>query len=452
MYKFKFADVGEGLHEGIVATIHVKVGDSVKDGDDLFTVETEKVTTEIASPVNGVIKKILISEGQTIHVGDIIFEIDDGSKEQITKADKPIKKDSPVQTDESASVVGEVKVSNESLPDIFSPTTRKKPVINKPSLTTTPSSSLEKTGTIVQGVPILTTPIARLIAKKLGVNINDVKGTGPQGRVLKVDVENYATKLQPTGEITQDKTYASIPTTSRISIEKKEERVKVTTLRSSIASILKNSWNNVAYTNLITEINVTKLVKFRKIVRDYSKEKYGINVTFLPFIIKAITKSLKEYPIFNAIYDKNTNEFVLKKYYNIGIAVDTPSGLLVPVIKNADQLSVLELSREIIQLAKKARDNKLTPKEMQEGTFTITNFGSLRAAFGIPVIKYPELAIVGVGAFFDRAVVTNEKLVNQKLMYLTTAADHRWIDGGDIGRFNLKIKLFLESPELLSIE
>ena len=450
MYKFKFADVGEGLHEGIVASIHVKVGDSVKDGDDLFTVETEKVTTEIASPVNGVIKKILISEGQTIHVGDVIFEIDDGSKEKTTKVDKPAKKEPETQADESASVVGEVKVSNESLPDIFSPNARKRPA-RKPTLTTTSSSSLGKTGTIVQGVHILTTPIARLIAKKLGVNINDVKGTGPQGRVLKADVENYATKVQPTGQVTPAKAYASIPTSTRVSIGRKEERVKVTPLRSSIASILKNSWNNVAYTNLVTEINVTKLVKFRKIVRDYSKEKYGINVTFLPFIIKAITKSLKEHPIFNAIYDKKTNELVLKKYYNIGIAVDTPSGLLVPVIKNADQLSILELSSEIIQLAKKARESKLTPKDIQDGTFTITNFGSLRAAFGIPVIKYPELAIVGVGTFFDRAVVVNEKLVNQKLMYLTTAADHRWIDGGDIGRFNLRIKFFLESPELLSV-
>ncbi len=450
MYKFKFADVGEGLHEGIVAALHVKVGDKVKDGDDLFTVETEKVTTEIASPVNGVIKKILISEGQTIHVGDVIFEIDDGSKEKATKADKPAKKEPEAQANESASVVGEVKVSNESLPDIFSPNARKRPA-REPSLTTT-SSSLEKPGAIVQGVRILTTPLARLIAKKLGVNINDVKGTGPQGRVLKADVENYATKVQPTGQATQAKTYSSIPTSTRASIERREERVKVTTLRSSIASILKNSWNNVAYTNLVTEINVTKLVTFRKTIRDYSKEKYGINVTFLPFIIKAIIKSLKEYPIFNAIYDKKTNELVLKKYYNIGIAVDTPSGLLVPVIQNADQLSILELSSEIIQLAKKARESKLTPKDIQNGTFTITNFGSLRAAFGIPVIKYPELAIVGVGTFFDRAVVVNEKLVNQKLMYLTTAADHRWIDGGDIGRFNLKVKFFLESPELLSIE
>jgi len=436
MYKFKFADIGEGLSEGTVTEVHVKVGDVVKDGDDLFTVETEKITTEIASPIDGVIKEILLKAGQVIKVGEVVFIIDDGKKEEQSKESES----------GGASVVGEVKVSNNPLPDIFAPKTtnvvKKEVEVKKESM-----NQESKSFKIHQGVEVLTTPLARAVASELGVNINQVKGSGPEGRVLVKDVKKHK-EQNLVSHVEKSSLKAVIPAAKSDGV-KREERAPVTSLRKSIATVVKNSWNNVAYTSLSMEIDASKLWETRSKIKVYAKEKYGVNVTFLPYILKAFVVALKEYPLFNATLDEKRMEFVLKKYYNIGIAVDAPQGLVVPVVKNVDIKTILQLSDEIIKLGKKARAGKLTVEEMSGGTFTVTNFGSFRASFGVPVIKYPELAIAGIGTIFDRAQVVNEKLVNKKLMYITVAADHRWIDGADIGRFLWRAKELLETPEKL---
>ncbi|CAM9117205.1 2-oxo acid dehydrogenase subunit E2 [Mycoplasma marinum] len=292
---------------------------------------------------------------------------------------------------------------------------------------------------------ILSTPVARAMAKKLNIDITKVIGTGPNNRVMKSDIATWnkseviETKKQPKETIN----------VSKVETTMEDKRIKASPLRKGIAKALKNSWNQVAYVNLVSEVNVTNLWDLRKKIKDPVLEKTGVKLTFLPFIVLATIKAIQKYPIFNAKYDSKTEEIVYKKEINIGIAVDTDKGLLVPVIKNANNMSVVEISREIIRLAKACKDGTIKPSEMRDSTYTITNYGSVDALFGVPVINHPNLAITGMGTIKDKVYIVGDEMKPGKVLYLTTAGDHQWVDGGDIGRFNYEIRILLENPEVL---
>lgn len=412
MYKFKFVDIGEGLHEGKVGEIFKRVGDTVKEGDDLFLVETDKVTTEIPSPVTGKIVWMSFKEGQTIHVGEEIyhFETADGEKNDTSpKADEDKKKD------EGASVVGEVKVSN---------------VVVDLNNMTAQSNVISK--------KVLSTPLARSLAAKMNIDINNVKGSGYNGRVLIADIHNFNNGSTYLPQSVNSKTVS-------------DKRVKVTSMRKAIAKAMSNSWSNVAYTNLTLEVNMTSLWNMRKgLITDDFIAKVGTKVTFLPFIIKATTIAIRDFPSINAMYDQSTDEIVQYGNVHMGIAVDTPAGLVVPIVRESESKNIFELNLEIQSLAKKAREGKLSVKEMTGSTFTITNYGSAGALFGVPVINYPNVAILGVGAIIDKVYANeNGSFFNGKAMHITIAADHRWIDGAEIGHFASKVKTLLENPLLL---
>ncbi|WP_192805348.1 2-oxo acid dehydrogenase subunit E2 [[Mycoplasma] mobile] len=236
-----------------------------------------------------------------------------------------------------------------------------------------------------------------------------------------------------------------------ISLANELKREKVTPIRKAIAKAMKNSWSNVAYTNLVNEINVGSLVSLREKIKDSVQDLTGVKVTFLPFIIKAITLALKEFPVLMAKYDEQASELVYSGTLNIGIAVDTEAGLMVPVIKNADKLNIIEIAKEITRLAVAARDKKIKADELKGSDFTVTNYASVGSLFGIPVINYPDMAIAGIGVIKDEPIVTKNGIVAGKIMNLTVAADHRWVDGATIGRFAQKVKHFLENPELLGV-
>ncbi|MGZ9414156.1 2-oxo acid dehydrogenase subunit E2 [Mycoplasma sp. 5370] len=294
---------------------------------------------------------------------------------------------------------------------------------------------------------IISTPLARAIAAKMGIDINQVKGTGPFGRILKDDVLSF--KSAPKQE-TVAPTSAKVESTASVNyLDGKRE--KITPIRKAIAKAMINSRDSVAYFSLVNEIDMTKLWDLRKSIVEDVQKTTGVKLTFLPYIAKAILVALREFPILAAKYDEANSEIVFPTTLNLGIAVDTEAGLMVPVVKDSQNLTIVELAKEISRLALAARDRKIKPNEMSGGSFTITNYGSVGALFGTPVINYPELAIAGVGSIVDRAVVKNGAIVPGKIMNLTVSADHRWIDGATVGRFASRVKELLEKPEILGV-
>lgn len=443
MYQFKFADIGEGLHEGKVVKIHVKVGDSVKDGDVLFEVETDKVTSEITSPVNGKIFEIKIQEEATIHVGDVAFVIDDSS----SSTNAPKEESKPAAG--GASVVGQVVVSDELLSfDFGSKKKNTSTITNK-----TNPTHVGNLQPLPKGLKIA--PRFRKIAAEKGIDLNLVVPTGPNNTVLEVDLEKA---LSASKNNVQASASNQTPTQTHVSNQVMNvtkpnngfvaKRVKTTAMREAIAKNLKNSWNQVAYVNLVIQVNVTKLWDLRNNIKDTLLKTTGTKITFLPFIAKATTIALSEFPIFTAQYDEKTQELVYPDTINLGIAVDTDYGLVVPNIKDAQTKSVLQISHEINLLADAARKKTMKGSDMANGTFTITNYGSAGGLFGVPIIKYPEMGILGVGTIVDHVEVAG---MPQKIMYLTIAADHRWVDGAEMGRFTSRIKQLIENPSLLSV-
>ncbi|AJR12271.1 branched-chain alpha-keto acid dehydrogenase subunit E2 [Mesomycoplasma dispar] len=302
---------------------------------------------------------------------------------------------------------------------------------------------------------ILATPKARAMAKQANIDLADLKIENR--KIESSDVENYINSLKSA------QTSAAKVETPTIQVEKvsspaavvsnklEAKREKIAPIRKAIARAMTNSWNSVAYVNLVNQIDVSDLWKLRKSVLEPVLKASGVKLTFLAFIAKAILIALAEYPIMAAKYDEAASEIVYPDSLNLGLAVDTEAGLMVPVIKDAQNLSIVEIAKEIVRLAKAARDRKIKPSEMQGGSFTITNYGSVGSLYGVPVINYPELAIAGVGAIIDSAEVKDGQIVPAKIMHLTVAADHRWIDGATIGRFAARVKELLEKPEILGI-
>ncbi|WP_322960154.1 2-oxo acid dehydrogenase subunit E2 [Mycoplasmopsis cynos] len=303
---------------------------------------------------------------------------------------------------------------------------------------------------------ILSTPLARALAAKLGINIEQVTGTGPQGRILKADILAF-TEHKPNESMkvlnlnSQPRIQTTMNATSLNPIVLDGKRVKVTPIRKAIAKAMINSKNNVAYFSLVNEIDVSHLWDLRKSIVEDVLKTTGVKLTFLPYIAKAIIVALKEFPILAAKYDELTSEIVYPTTINLGIAVDTIAGLMVPVIKDSQNLTIIDLAKEISRLALAAREKTIKSNEMSGGSFTITNYGSIGALFGTPVINYPELAIAGVGAIIDKPIVKNGQIVPGKVMNLTVSADHRWIDGATVGRFLLRIKELLEKPDILGV-
>ncbi|UUM20153.1 2-oxo acid dehydrogenase subunit E2 [Mycoplasma sp. 1578d] len=311
---------------------------------------------------------------------------------------------------------------------------------------------------------IKATPIVRAKAAKLGIDLSLVKGSGENGKILLADLEAFAAQpkqsapsnpeVVSTPTPTAAPTGAAVPTPTPVAprvVTGEPYSQPVTPIRKAIAKAMTNSWDNVAYVNLVHEIDMTRLWDLRSSIKDLVLKNTGVKLTFLPYILKAVSVALKEFPKFTAKYNEAKSTLDFPGVINLGFAVDTEAGLMVPVIPGADQLSVLDLAKEIARLAKAAREKTIKPAEMKGAGFTITNYGSVGSLFGVPVINYPELAIAGVGAIIDKPVVKNGAIVPGKVMYITVAADHRWIDGAEIGRFASRVKELLEKPEVLGV-
>jgi pyruvate dehydrogenase E2 component (dihydrolipoamide acetyltransferase) len=422
MYIFKFADIGEGIHEGKILEWKYKVGDQAEEGETLVIIETDKVNAEIPLPVDGKIKALGPKEGEIVHVGDMLAEIDDGegeefeSSEKTDTSDEPKSKEEPVSEDEDAGVVGALESSDEVI-----------------------ASSTETVRKESKNNRVLATPVARKMAADLGVDIQKIKGTGEHGRVLKTDIENYKPKSNTPSMSSQS---IDVPEISSWDGDKRE---KITTLRRSVVKAMTQSKQVIPHTTLIDELDVTELVKFRTSQKEKAADK-GIKLTYMAFIIKALTNTIKAYPILNSSYDQINEEIIYRGQINVGIAVDTPDGLIVPNIKSANELSIYELAEKVDRLASLAKERKIQLSDLQKGTISITNFGAFGTITGTPIIKHPEVAILGIGKITKKPVVVDNEIVIRDILPLSLTFDHRIIDGADGGRAMKAFKENLKDP------
>jgi pyruvate dehydrogenase E2 component (dihydrolipoamide acetyltransferase) len=418
MYDFKFADIGEGIHEGKILKWNFKVGDKVKEGETLVIVETDKVNAELPSPVDGIVEKLGAQEGETIHVGQTVVLINDGSSAPVKKEEP---KKEPISEGKAApGVIGQIEVSE----DVMASSSEGK------------ETKVEEKST----GKVLATPVARQLAKDLGVDIAKINGTGENGRIMKEDIEKAAANKGSQTTFAQPKV--------SISVQGEVEYVPITKLRKAIVNSMTRAKQIIPHTVLMDEVVVDKLVDLRNKVKEQAAAQ-DIKLTYMAFVMKATVLALKKFPYFNASFDQENDRMVLKKFINLGMAVDTPDGLIVPNIKDADQKSILELAKELREVADQTIQRKVQLSQLQNTTFSITNFGAADVRYGTPIINHPEVGILGIGRIEQKAVVENGNIVARYVLPLSLAVDHRVIDGADAGRFLSYIKTLLNEPMML---
>lgn len=428
-FEFRFPDIGEGIAEGTLIKWLVKEGEDVEEGQSVAEVETDKVTTEIPSPRTGKVSELKAEEGDIINVGDVFITIDIlGDIDEVgIKEELPEKKE--IVEEETAGVVGEVIASSEEIP---------------PSREGQGDFSQES-----RKVKVLATPVARKMAKDLGVDIREVEGTGPNGRVMKEDIKKAKEAMVKSKE---ERKIIELGHRERVLIEDERiERIPLTRIRKTIAEQMAVSRFTIPHTTAMDEIDVAELYEFRKKYKERLREE-EVNLTFLPFILKAVIVALKEFPEFNSSLDEENDELILKHFYHIGIATDTDRGLMVPVLRDGDKKSIVEIAKEIEDLSSRAKNNKIELHELKGSTFTITNYGSIGGQFGIPIINYPESAILGVGRIVKKPIVKDDEIVIARMLPLSLSYDHRIIDGASGARFLNLLSELLKDPEILLLK
>ncbi|RLG20321.1 hypothetical protein DRN67_00245 [Candidatus Micrarchaeota archaeon] len=417
VFEFKFPDVGEGIHEGKIVKWLVKEGERVKADQPVAEVETDKAVVEVPCPKDGYLLKQYFKEGDVIKVGQIMFAV--GEEEEKAR---------------------EIDQSEEA--------PKKKPVSKRGKEEKSEKKEEKMEENSGSGGRVLATPATRKFAKDRGVDLSKVKGSGPGGRITIDDVKKYKEgkgaeeEVHPAAEVRGEAREEHVKDYGKV------ERVKASSLRKAVANRMIKSAYTAPQVTHMEEVDVTKLVEVRRKAKEEA-EKRGVKLTYLPFIIKAAIGALKKFPQFNARYDAGNQEIVYRKYHNIGVAVDTEDGLIVPVIRNADRKDLIGLAKEITRLADEARKKKLKLEDMQGGTFTITNIGSIGGTYATPLLNYPEVAILGVMKIKERAVAVDGNVENRQILNLVLTFDHRVIDGAKAARFMNELSKRLEDPYLL---
>jgi pyruvate dehydrogenase E2 component (dihydrolipoamide acetyltransferase) len=426
VFQFKLPDIGEGIAEGEIVKWFVKAGDTINEDDTLLEVQNDKSVEEIPSPVTGTVKNILVSEGTVANVGDVLVEIDapGHNSAPATSAAATTEVPEKVETSGSASVV-----------EAADPNKR-----------------------------VLAMPSVRQFAREKDVDITQVTATGKGGRVTKEDIENFLSGggAPATAEAAPAKEEAQAPAAEskpaapakafKSNLGDLEERVALTATRKAIAKAMVNSKHTAPHVTLHDEVEVTNLWDNRKKFKEVAAAN-GTKLTFLPYVVKALTATVKKFPILNASIDDAKQEIVYKHYYNIGIATDTDHGLYVPNVKDADRKGMFAIADEINEKAKLAHDGKLSADDMRNGTITISNIGSVGGGWFTPVINYPEVAILGVGTIAQQPIVNAEgEIVVGRVMKLSLSFDHRIVDGATAQQAMNNIKRLLADPELLMME
>jgi len=462
-FEFKFPDVGEGIHEGELVKWLVKEGDTVKADQPIAEVETDKAVVEIPSPKTGTILKLNFKEGDTLTVGDVIAVIgEEGEKvEGSTPKEEPAKappQETPKEAAPPKAEPAKEAPPAEAMPPPAVPGPKQKPDVPAPEQPTPAAPTKEPAKAVPTPGRVLATPHTRRMAREMGVDITTIKGTGPAGRITDDDLKGGAKAPAPAapGAAPVGKPGAPATPVSRghtISFEKYGRVIKVPfkgIRKATSEHMLQAAAKTVPVTHM-DEADITELVKVRQKMKVIAANK-GIKLTYLPFIIRAILAALKEHRFVNVSLDEENQQIILKQYYNLGIAVDTPDGLLVPVLKNADQYTIMDCALHIQTMAQHARDRELKVDDFKGSTFSITNVGSLGGTHFTPVINYPDAAILGIGRMQDRVRDVDGTFQNRKILPLSLTFDHRLIDGALAAKFMTTIVKHLEDPDLLLVD
>ncbi len=412
-------DLGEGIDGAEISEIPVSIGDEITKDQTVLILESDKASMEIPSDFTGTLKELFVSTGDEVSTGQLLMKID--STEESTDQDK-----NEDETDKSADMI-------ESKPEVESSDQENADPIQAPKL----DLNLNSDG-------IFASPGVRRLARELQINLSHINGTGEKSRITKDDLNNYILRQMASSS------GSSMPT----SISQEDfsqwgeiENQKLTKIKRITGKRLQVAWQTIPHVTQFDEADITDLDAYRKELKE-RLSKDGIKVTFLPFLIKALSHVLNEMPEFNSSLDSSSTNLVIKKYINVGIAVDTPAGLVVPVIMNVDQKSIPDLSIELVDISNRARNKKLKPAELKGGTFTISSLGGIGGSFFTPIINPPEVAIIGVSQSvwknsFNR---NNKKLELKYIMPFSLSYDHRIIDGAAGARFTKRFKEILKDP------
>ena len=394
--KITVPTLGESLTEATVAKWLKKVGDSVQEDEEIVSLETDKVSIDVTAPKSGILSEIIANDGATVEVGAHLGSIDISASPSKKKEEQQDKQETKVVEIKKEENISEKKIDNQNKKKELSPS------------------------------------VKRIINEK-NINVESVDGTGKDGRILKGDLVGLMG-------------FSPAPNTKKIEIGE-EERVKMTRLRSTIAKRLKEAQNNAAILTTFNEIDMSMIIQIRKDNKEEFEKRYGTKLGFMSFFVKACVNALQTYPSVNA--EVQGEEIVYKNYYNIGVAVGTEKGLVVPVLGNADELSFAEIEKEIITLGTRAKNNQLSIEELQGGTFTITNGGIYGSMLSTPIINPPQSGVLGMHNIVQRSVVINGKIEIRPIMYLALSYDHRIIDGKEAVSFLVRVKEILEDPRRL---
>ncbi|MFT7616166.1 MAG: pyruvate dehydrogenase E2 component (dihydrolipoamide acetyltransferase) [Candidatus Woesearchaeota archaeon] len=480
-YEFKFPDVGEGITEGKLVSWTVKVGDTITVDQTIAEVETDKSVVEIPSPVAGTVEKLVYEAGALMEVGKPMMTISEGGETPAAVVEKP--------TEEVAKVVEEAPsqkpIAQKTTPVVNTQPTKNKTVLAMPSvrayakshtldLTTVQASGKHgqilitdiegaahtqvaqhsdnkvapvepqpaaptKTATVVShSENVLATPAVRKQAREMGIDIGTITGSGRNGQVTSEDLKK-PTQLVVAQAVAETTVQQVAPVAGSQPFSK---------VRSVVASRMIESLQKTAQVTFSDEADVSKFVELRAKQKE-ALSKQGVKLTFLPLFIKAVVQTLKDFPTFNALLGADGKSLDIHSEYNIGFAADTPKGLFVPVIADADKKSVLELAKEVVDLATKARDAKLG--KQTQSTFTISSVGNLGGLMFTPILNFPEVGILGIGKISKRAVVVNGEIVIRDMLILSLTFDHQANDGADAARFVQRLIMYLEDPNKLLV-
>ncbi|UFS70903.1 2-oxo acid dehydrogenase subunit E2 [Geomonas sp. RF6] len=438
-YEFKLPDLGEGISEVELRRWLVREGDEVAEHQPVVEVETDKAVVEVPSPRKGLVVRLHRKEGETVPVGEILVTISEGTAAegseqapqqaiqeamqqptQVTQADEL-----PPQRPKSVGIVGTL------------PEAEEEPQQEQAR----PQPQRE-----AHGKDILATPSVRKTARERGIDLSRIQGSGPRGSVTPEDLERFA----PSREGAPAEGMASMPPL-QIDPGDEVERVPMRGVRRSTARNVIASQRVTASVTTTEEADITELAELRD-REQKMMEGRGRHLTFLPFFIKAVQHALREHPYLNASIEDATSTIILKKRYHFGIAVDTPNGLMVPVIRDVEKKSIFDLAGELLELGKKARERTIAIEEMKGSSFTVTNYGHFGGGFATPVINWPDVAILGFGRIADRAWVHKGQVAVRKIVPMSLTFDHRATDGVDASRFLTKVVQYLEDPGLFLID
>lgn len=443
-FEFKLPDIGEGVVEGEIISWLVSVGDTVTEDQPLVEVMTDKATVEIPSPRAGKILELRGNEGDLAKVHEVLVVLDtDGAGAQAEPASQP----EPSQPEPPAPAP-----QPRSQP-AAQPAVQAQPRTSPPPTTPPPMPAPSQGGGNGR-MRVLATPATRRLARELGVDLTTVRGSGPAGRVTSNDVRQQAnggsthTATAPTQQTRTTPAPQPIPRAPG----EAETRVPVRGLRRAIAKQMRASEDYTVPFTFVEECDVTDLVALRKRINATQAESGGVKLTFLPFIMKAIVAGMKKFPKMNASYDQQSQEIVIKNYYNFGIGVATDAGLTVVVVQDVDSKSIIQLQQDLAELSDRARAGKSKPADVSGSTFTITSLGRDGGILATPVINYPELAILGIHKIKQQPVVRDGEIVIRDMMNISCSFDHQIIDGHEGAAFTYEVIKYIQDPNLLFIQ